>query len=399
MNLTQFLIRHNASPGQICAEDCLQALMEDLDLGLKGQGNLPMLPSYLSTDIPIPAGAQCCVLDAGGTNLRTARAVYAEKGTWHLEDLQKCPMPGTEGPLSFQEFYGQLAAPVKQLDACQRVGFCFSYNVTLDQTLDGTLDFWCKEVQVPDAVGMPVGASLKNAVGEKCEAVHVLNDSVAAMLGGGGEQPVQVGIILGTGINVCYSEQCRNIEKLPCPLHSDTMIISTEVGEFNKVPKSDFDLAVIAVSDAPDSAHAEKQCSGGYLGSTICQAWRCAAEEGVLPESFRPADYSLADISQHLSGGTDFCPDAVAIAKALIHRAAKVAAILCAGPMLRCAKPGQILRMAVEGSQYWKLAGFREGFHQELDTLVAPYGIRYEIVQTENACLIGAAKAAFARPM
>ena len=35
-----------------------------------------MLPSYLSTKIAVPEGAVCAVLDAGGTNLRTARAVW-----------------------------------------------------------------------------------------------------------------------------------------------------------------------------------------------------------------------------------------------------------------------------------------------------------------------------------
>lgn len=53
----------------------------------------------------------------------------------------------------------------------------------------------------------------------------------------------------------------------------------------------------------------------------------------------------------------------------------------------------------MEGSQYWKLTGFRDAFHQELDSLLEPYGIRYEIVKSENSCLIGAARAAFAERM
>ena len=57
------------------------------------------------------------------------------------------------------------------------------------------------------------------------------------------------------------------------------------------------------------------------------------------------------------------------------------------------------MTIAMEGSQYWKLTGFREAFHLELDALLAPAGIRYEIIGVENACLIGAARAAFANRM
>ena len=87
------------------------------------------------------------------------------------------------------------------------------------------------------------------------------------------------------------------------------------------------------------------------------------------------------------------------MAQLLAARAAKIAAILCAGPMLRAGQPGQRLRVAIEGSQFWKLTGFRGHFCRELDGLLMPHELSYEVVQTENACLIGAARAAFAKQM
>ena len=399
MTVTEFLQRHSASPEQLDSRECLHFLLEDMTQGLGGRGNIPMLLSYLTPEIAIPAGSRCCVLDAGGTNLRTALAVFSEDGSCRLEGLRKMPMPGTEGLLSHNAFYAALAAPVQALGHYENVGFCFSYNVTLDRTLDGPLDFWCKEVQVPEAVGRPVGASLKAALGDDCRRVHVLNDSVAAMLGAG---DVQVGIILGTGVNVCYVEQCRNIPKLTQPLKAHSMIISTEVGEFRRLPKSDFDRAVIAASDAPDNAHAEKQCSGGYLGDILSLAWNAAARETLLPETFREGSWELADISRFLEGQPDtgIPGDATAaeIARQLIRRAAKIAAILCAGPMILASGPKQ-RKIAIEGSQYWKLSGFREAFHRELEELLRPYGLDFSVVQVENACLIGAARAAFAPEM
>lgn len=399
MTVKEFMSKHGALAEQIPGRECLNALQKEMDRGLAGEGNIPMLPSFLSADISVPLGASCAVLDAGGTNLRTARAVFAEDGC-RLEGLTKQPMPGTEGEVSHHQLYEAMAAPVRKLGSYEKVGFCFSYNVTMDRTLDGTLDFWCKEVRAPEAVGKPVGASLKNALGEGCESVFVLNDSVAAMLGAG---DVQVGVILGTGVNVCYSERCTQIPKVPKDLRSETMIISTEIGEFDGFPKSDFEKLVIGCSDVPDSAHAEKQCSGGYLGDVICAAWRSAGVEEVLPKQFREISCDLACVSRYLSGGeTPEIPDVPAakeIARAVICRAAKIAAILCAGPILRAGRAGETVRVAVEGSQYWKLTGFRDEFHRELDRLLAPYGVEYGIVRSENACLIGAARAAFARPM
>lgn len=400
MTITEFMAAHSALPEQIPARDCLTALLNEMEQGLAGNGNIPMLPSYLSTPIPVEPGASCCVLDAGGTNLRTALATFDADGRCHLEGIRVQRMPGTDAALSFGAFYEALAAPVRQLGQFENIGFCFSYNVTLNRNLDGKLDFWCKEVRVPEAVGKPVGSSLKQALGSSCKRVHVLNDSVAAMLGAGN---VQVGVILGTGVNVCYLEQCRNIPKVPQGLRSDTMIISTEIGEFDRIPKSDFEQAVIRGSDAPESAHGEKQCSGGYLGAVIGAAWQAAAREGLLPEVFRDIPCNLAAVSALLTGedvpGIPHVPEAADIARIAVRRAAKISAILCAGPILRAGTPGETIRVAVEGSQYWKLTGFRAQFRQELEELLAPQSIRYEIVKAENACLIGAALAAFALPM
>lgn len=389
MHLHNWMRTHAAAPEQIDAPACLARLMEQMEAGLCGQGRIPMLPSYLSTRIFVPEGASCCVMDAGGTNLRTAQAVFLD-GRWQLRELQKQAMPGTAGALSFAEFYGALARSLHRLGQPERVGLCFSYNVSLDRTLDGTLDFWCKEVRVPEAVGKPVGASLRAALGGDCRAVHVLNDSVAAMLGAG---DVQVGVILGTGVNVCCLERCANIPKVPADLRSDTMILSTEVGEFDGLPRSPFEDAVIAASDAPDSAIAEKQCSGGYLGDVIANIWRTAHEEGLLENC--PAS-DLGSVSRLLEEEPQ--APAARLAAIAVHRAAKIAAVLCAGAIVRTARDTARVRVAMEGSQYCHLTGFREAFHRELDQLLPP-SVSCQIVRVENACLIGAARAAFAKPM
>ena len=281
-----------------------------------------------------------------------------------------------------------------------RVGFCFSYNVDMDRDLDGKLLAWCKEVRVPEAIGERVGEALREALGGQARSVHILNDSTAAMLGA---DRADVALILGTGINLCYSELCENIPKVPNDLKGKRMIISTEVGEFDGIPEGDFDARVIESSDIPAQAHGEKQCAGAYLGGIIRLAWRTAADEKILPKQFGNWTGSLSDVSQYLAGtAIEDVPDdetARYIAAGLVHRAAKIAAILTAGPVIRSSVKERPARIAVEGSTFWKLTGFQDHFCGELTELFCPYGIRFELVRTENACLIGAALSAFAETM
>ena len=126
-----------------------------------------------------------------------------------------------------------------------------------------------------------------------------------------------------------------------------------------------------------------------------------AAREGILEDGFQRV-YPLPTISDYLADAETSIPeseDAKAIARTMVHRAAKVAAILTAGPSLRSCKAGETCTIVIEGSQYSRLTGFGECFRQELEDLLQPHGIGYAITQVENSCLTGAALAAFAEPM
>ena len=402
MDLHTFIEQNQLHPSSIDGPACLSRLLEQMALGLAGQGNIPMIPSYLSLDTQPVVGKPCCVLDAGGTNLRYARAVFLPEGTCTLSGLQKTAMPGTQGELSADAFYHALAQYAHSTGCAERVGLCFSYNVLQERDLDGILLGWCKEVRVPDAPGKPVGASLRQAMGTECESVRVLNDSTAALLGAHWCDPnITLGLILGTGINICYQEPCGSIPKVPGDLKQDAMIISTEIGEFDGFPKTPFDAAVIAASDEPEMAHAEKQCAGGYLGDLISLAWQAAEKKGLIPSEFA-APVTLPQISDYLADKPTSLPENAAareIACTMIRRAAKIAAVLTAGPILRGCTPGNSCTLVIEGSQFYKLTGFGSSFLEELTALLIPYKINFSTKAVENSCLIGAALAAFARPM
>ena len=401
MDLQQFIDKYALGPEAIDGPGCLEDLLGQMAQGLAGRGNIPMIPSYLSLDTRPEIGVPCCVLDAGGTNLRVARAEFLPDGSCSLTGVTRVPMPGTQGTLSAAEFYDRLARYSRESGCPERIGLCFSYNVLLERNLDGILQGWCKEVRVPDAPGRAVGASLAQAIGPVCTAVRVLNDSTAALLGAHNRDPrVTLGLILGTGINICYSEPCGRIPKVPRDLTGDSMIISTEIGEFDGFPRNVFEDAVIAASDEPELAHAEKQCAGAYLGQVICLAWQAAAEEGLLPPAFREP-VTLPLISDYLAGNAPSLPPdpvATALARVMIHRAAKIAAVLTAGPILRSSPRGDCT-LVIEGSQFHRLTGFGDCFRLELEALLGPRNIGFSITAVENSCLLGAALAAFAKPM
>ena len=119
-------------------------------------------------------------------------------------------------------------------------------------------------------------------------------------------------------------------------------------------------------------------------------------------DKFFAKPVTLPQISDYLAGKCSEIPEDAAakeIAKTMIHRAAKIAAVLTAGPVIRSCAPGQTCTMVIEGSQFRKLTFFGALFRQELSKLLMPSRLTFSIREVENSCLIGAAIAAFAEPM
>jgi len=290
--ISTFLEKNGQTASAVDAETALRLLLQSIREGLKGEGILPMIPSYLSADITAKANSSCAVVDAGGTHLRTALAVFDAHGRCSLTDLKKRPMPGLGLNLPHKALYSQIAQTVP---ASARVGFCFSYNVQMERSLDGKLESWSKEMRSDESVGKYVGKSLAEAMPSSPSLVVVLDDTTAAYLGGLAQAKESgcgtvLGLVLGTGLNICYAEQCANMEKLPDDLRHGSMLINTETGEFDGFPLGRFDREVIEATDDPHLAHAEKQCSGAYLGKLIQKAWEAAAEEGLLRINTAPSD-------------------------------------------------------------------------------------------------------------
>ena len=252
MTAKEFLVKHNQSADNIDIQTSLKNFWQQMELGLNGNGGMPMIATYL-VDVDrskIKPNDKRILIDAGGTNFRSALGYFDEAGKVVIEDQQKTVMPASDKMLSKTEFYNAIATNVKRLlPQGKNIGFCFSYQVDMDKDLDGKVVMFSKEVKVPEVIGTRVGQETLDAIKQYSNAerkIVILNDTVATLLGGMATTNEQfsayLGYIYGTGTNVCYIEDTAKIAKVKL-LADGKMLINTECGNFDGFVQGDFDKA------------------------------------------------------------------------------------------------------------------------------------------------------------
>ena len=398
-----------------------------MDAGLEGRNpaSLAMIPSYVSMERAVPVGSPVLVLDAGGTNLRTAVVWFDERGTPRIEDFQKYRMPGTEGlDLSAFAFFDSLAERLRPvIDRATSVGFCFSYPAEITPECDGRLLRWTKQVQATEVVGKMVGAGVAEAVLAKFGrevSVRIINDTVATLLAGKSagvsrKYSSYVGFILGTGTNMAYVERTERIGKANLP-PGGCMAINVESGNFDGFPQSDFDREMDAPLPDRGSGTFEKMISGGYLGKLALVVFRTAAREGLLSAPAAKAILAMDDLANKdfddfvanpYQAGTAF--DAVPLDDAdrrmlrdlgapVLVRAARLTAVNIAAAVLRCGEGHDSLHpvcVTIDGSTYYKTKSvqFRSRIEADLRAILEPRGIHYDLIAVDEAPILGAAVA------
>ena len=285
-----FLSRHGMSPELTDPLVCAEPMLRDMWQGLRGgKSSMAMIPTYLSNDGIVAPGSSAVVIDAGGTNFRTALLSFTEDG-YTLEGLKKQPMPGIGKPCTWEEFVSFVADNVEPfMDKADVIGFCFSYSAVIMPDMDGKVNRIDKEVVVSGSEGKMVGASLSAELarrGYPGKRVVVLNDTVAVLLGGASAIDKDkysgfIGQVSGTGTNTCATVVRKDIEKLGLE-GEGSMIINLESGQYNGFQRGDFDLALDAASNNPGDKQMEKITAGVYLGQLCRLMLRAAAEEGLL---------------------------------------------------------------------------------------------------------------------
>ena len=123
-----FLAEYGMDPARVDLDQCARAFQADMERGLRGdpEARMPMLPAYLAPEGDIPQDQPAIVIDAGGTNFRIGLVSLGARGP-EIQDLRVFPMPGSQGPITWEEFVDQVSEAVLPLTGrSRRVGLCFS---------------------------------------------------------------------------------------------------------------------------------------------------------------------------------------------------------------------------------------------------------------------------------
>lgn len=292
MNTQDFLRKHLLAPEAIDPEACAPLMLDHMREGLKGNViDMPMIPTYLGEVRNPPLHRPVMVIDAGGTNYRCGLAEFTEGGCI-LTDVKKSKMPGTDVPVTWEEFIAFAADSLLPFAAkSDTVGFCFSYEADMTEDIDGIVHTIDKEVVVTGCKGKKIGESLSKALADRGfpgRRVIILNDTVAALLGGTSSIDVSgysdfTGMICGTGINTCAPARLSEIKKID-RIGEGSMLINFESGAYSGMPRGDIDEAVDRDSLFPGEKLMEKMCSGAYVGKICREACIRAVEEGYLSD-------------------------------------------------------------------------------------------------------------------
>lgn len=408
----EFMARHGMSANRIDLDACTKAIYADMKKGLEEPfDELPMIPTYLHGEKDVPKNRKVAVIDAGGTNFRTA-LVHFDKDGARIEKLEKHDMPGLHEPADWTDFISDTANSVLPLlDEAEAIGFSFSYAAEVTPEKDGRVIGITKQVDIRNAGGKLLGESLKEELrrlGAEEKRVIVINDTPATLLGG--TAPLKksdydgfIGLVVGTGANSCCMVPEKEIKKLGLK-GEEKMLVNLESGYYCGFPRGDFDIEMD--ENLPDTGHetSEKMSSGRYLGEICLYTLKAAAREGVFSEKAKEfilgMEFFTTPIADKWGSGKtpkeiigEDAVNLVYIINEIFETAARViTCTLCGILMLTGDGETKPVCIAVDGSLYKKSRLFRP----MLEDCMAVYaeeimGRKYKFVTVDEATIVGTA--------
>jgi hexokinase len=419
-NVDRFLARNGLEAGSINPDAVLEDFLEEMKRGLSGrESSLAMIPTFVTADKPVPAGRPVIIVDAGGTNLRVATAVFDEHGSPRIDNFSNYEMPGSHREVGKDEFFDLFAGyllPVAGL--ADAVGLCFSYAAEITPDGDGRLLTWTKEIKAPEVIGEPICRNIAERLRAKGfrPKFTLLNDTVATLLAGksvGGSERYDsyIGFILGTGTNTSYMEKNINIRKLGDHDAAGAQAINVESGNFGKCPLGPIDRAFNRSTVRPGTYTFEKMISGAYLGGLCLLVLKTAADEGIFSAPGARTLSSLEELStievdaflrnpkrgrtHPLNSLSEEDKEIVLrLFTSVIERAALLAAINISAAVVKSG--GGKLRpvcVNVDGSTFYKTLGLRPRAKEHLRRILSPKRLSYQLIRVDDSPLIGAAVA------
>ncbi|XP_066534343.1 hexokinase HKDC1 isoform X2 [Hoplias malabaricus] len=345
----------------------------ELERGLKkdshDSASVKMLPSYVYRTPNGTERGKFLALDLGGTNFRVLVVKIRSgirKSVRMYNKIYAIPLEIMQG--TGEELFDHIVHCISDFldymgmkNTCLPLGFTFSFPCSQTGIDKGILVSWTKGFKATHCEGHDVVEMLREAIKRRNEfdldIVAVVNDTVGTMMTCAYEDPkCEIGLIAGTGSNVCYMEEMKNIEVVE--ENEGQMCINTEWGGFGDNDniediRTRFDHEVDEGSLNVGKQRFEKMTSGMYLGEIVRQILTDLTRRGLLfrgriteplktrgifetkflsqIESDRLALLQVRSILQHL-GLDSTCDDSI-IVKKVCGAVSRRAAQLCGAGM------------------------------------------------------------------
>lgn len=369
----------------------------------KKPSSLKMLPTYVDRPTGREKGAYIA-LDLGGTNFRVLTLVLKGGGRIAGLKVMKFAIPKKVMKGEGKELFSFLARSVKKFLSAGAsgvdLGFTFSFPIKQRSVASGDLVVWTKGFEAKGVVGRDVVVLLKEALRrEGLNGIRVsalANDTVGTLVARAySDRSCDVGVIIGTGTNACYTERARH------------MIINIEWGNFNKLRKTRYDKFLDSQTDNPGCQILEKMVSGMYLGEVVRLvlvelarngAFECGAKLlGAFkkPMSLKSEYVSMVEAGKPsvLTAFTqgdrriirEVC-DMVSVRAARISAAVMAAVVTKMDPAL-----SRKHTIALDGSVYEKHPGFSGNIKKGLKELFGSRASRIKLVLSKDGSGKGAA--------
>uniref|UniRef100_A0A674F3Z3 Hexokinase-2 n=1 Tax=Salmo trutta TaxID=8032 RepID=A0A674F3Z3_SALTR len=417
--------------------DVKRRMGEEMNRGLAkeshDQATVKMLPTFVRSMPDGTESGEFLALDLGGTNFRVllVRVRRGKRRSVEMHNkiyaIPQEAMQGTGEELfdhivhciaDFLEYMGMKGASLP-------LGFTFSFPCHQSKLDQGILLKWTKGFKATGCEGEDVVTLLKDAIYRRefdLDVVAVVNDTVGTMMTCGYEDPLcEVGLIVGTGTNVCYMEEMQNMELVDGS--EGKMCVNMEWGAFGDHGElddfsTDFDKAVDEHSANPGKQTYEKMISGMYLGEIVRNVLLEFTTKGLLfrgklserlktrgifetkflsqIESDRLALRQVRSILQHLGLTSSTCDDSILVKEVCSVVACRAAQLCGAGLAAVVDKirqnrnlPELKITVGVDGTLYKLHPHFSNFMHETVRDLAPQCKVTF--IQSEDGSGKGAA--------
>lgn len=319
-------------------KELTEIFQSEVEIGLaKSDGMLRALPTFV---FDLPKGSEVgkfLTVDLGGTNLRIGLVELLGSGQFTIKkDSAVIPdeLKSGSGKAIF-EFIAQnieifLKHPEIEAEMPLKLGFTFSFPIQQESLKHGRILGWSKEIEGRDVIGMDAVALLQEALharGLDIQVEALVNDTVGTLLAQiYRDDRTKMGVILGTGSNAAYVEQCSQIPKLEDKNHGHT-VINIEWGSFGDgdgieiLPMTRFDRSLDLESKNCGKQRYEKMISGMYLGEIFRLILVEAVEKGILKKSLevihKPYGIKTKEMSkfhsEFINGNIENCKEIIKV--------------------------------------------------------------------------------------